>query len=327
MANRLVSVTQSGTGGTGVVTYATLAAAIAGEVIANPNLVTMAGILTIQIEGTWSSTDTTTVNVTGFTTDSTHYVNIVTDSTNRASPSWSTSKYILSLSSTSYAITATNNYTRITGLQIQNTNSFSCGIGVSGNYCLVDSCFVKVPFAGIATLTINTFYCLNTIVLGTIWAFTQDGTYGAGNYAYYYNCVGISTSSEGSSDAFDMDAGVGLFVTKNCYGKKGPFSLVQDYTNYGVVSWTNTTSYSTDGSMSTIVAPYTTATFTNVTSGTENLSLPTGSSLIGTGTNLSADSIYPFNWDMNGNIRSTWDIGVFKYNVPVITVTVYYFTA
>jgi hypothetical protein len=57
MANKTVTV------GPGK-TYATLQAAITGEVSANANLVTMGGILNIVL---YAFKDTTAVNVTGFT--------------------------------------------------------------------------------------------------------------------------------------------------------------------------------------------------------------------------------------------------------------------
>ena len=115
MANKRVTVKP--TGGT----YTTLQAAITGEVTANANLVTMGGILTISIEGDWSgTTDTTAVNITGFTTDSTHYVNIITDSRNKFAGAYTTDKYKLVVSSGYTACTNTQNYTRITGIQIKN---------------------------------------------------------------------------------------------------------------------------------------------------------------------------------------------------------------
>ena len=39
-----------------------------------------------------------------------------------------------------------------------------------------------------------------------------------------------------------------------------------------------------------------------------------GSGLINVGTNLSADAIFPFNWDIMNTTRSgVWDVGPFEY--------------
>lgn len=118
MANKTVTVKPSGGD------YATLAAAIAGELVANANLVTMEGILTISIEGSWSgSPDTTaaTVSTSGFTTSAAYYLKIIADSANAFAGKWDTTKYILQSSSYNDTFAIETDYCRIEGLQIEQT--------------------------------------------------------------------------------------------------------------------------------------------------------------------------------------------------------------
>jgi hypothetical protein len=295
--NKTVTVKPSGQGGT----YTSLQAAITGEVAANPNLITMGGILTISIEGTWSSADTTNVSLTGFTTDATHYVNVITDSANRASPFWSTSKYRLSYTGSNDVFSVTQDYTRITGLQTE-------GLIGSGNYVLavynsggsglpstIDSCFIRsLDTTPLFTARFQSYnYMLNCIIMGGVRCFQP---YGASSRIS--NCLFIG----GSQYALDLNNNIQYI--KNCYAYNTANGAITNYTGASL-----TTCYTNDGSASTSIAAYTTSTFINVTSGSENLNLAAGSSLIGTGTDLSADYI-PFNWDMTGATRSSWDVGV-----------------
>lgn len=78
------------------------------------------------------------------------------------------------------------------------------------------------------------------------------------------------------------------------------------------VSCMHSSSSSVSGSTANVA--YSTANFTNVTSGSEDLSLPSGSALIDAGTDLSADADYPFSTDILGATRSgTWEVGPFNY--------------
>jgi hypothetical protein len=96
-------------------TYASLQAAITGEVAANADLVAMGGILNIVL---YAFTDTTPATVTGFTVDATHYVNIYTDLSARHAGVWDGDKYTLAISSNNTCLTINNSYTRLQGVQI-----------------------------------------------------------------------------------------------------------------------------------------------------------------------------------------------------------------
>lgn len=294
MADKTVTVRPSGG------TYTTLQAAITGEVAANANLVTMDGILTISIEGTWSSVDTAAVNVTGFTTDATHYVNITTDSANKASIAWSSSKYILQRGNASYSIILTSPYTRLKGVQIKNAVSNGSGIQVIGNGCIVDGCHAVLTY-GVALDCINgvstTITIANSIFVGGSYR-CADTSNSAGN-VNLYNCIFAKSTAAGV-----RIANASRIKLVNCYS--GGHSSTAYTTAASAIM---TTCYSDDGTNSTPTAAYSTSTFTNVTAGSEDFSLVTGSDLIGAGTDLSADATYPFDWDITGATRSTWDVG------------------
>jgi hypothetical protein len=301
MADKLVTVRPSGG------TYTTLAAAITGELSANADIVTMAGILSIQIEGDWSGgADTTAVNIAGFTTSALYYVNIITDSANRAGTSWSDSKYRLVIYND--AISSRDGFIRFTGLQISctRTGSYAAVWGYAGGVdCIFDSCFIKsLANSNIYDMDRNVFR--NCILLGGVTSvyLRHGGTTGATGASVIQNCI----MSKGTLYGVNVESSL-YAVIKNSYsGNNGG----DDYYGYGTI--TLTTSFSEDGTKSTSTEAYSTATFTNVTSGSEDFSIPVDSGLIDVGTDLSADAIYPFDWDITGATRSgTWDVGAYEY--------------
>lgn len=113
------------------------------------------------------------------------------------------------------------------------------------------------------------------------------------------NCDAVACTGNG----FEMFAGT--FTVKNCYSggnSSAGFS--------GCTIPTAGNCKSSDGSQSTGTVAYTTANFTNVTAGSEDLKLPSGSSLIAAGTGPSSDAAVP-TVDFEGTARSgaTTDIG------------------
>ena len=125
MANKTVTVKPSGG------TYTTLAAVIAGELIANADLTAMAGILNIEISGDWSGgADTALVYITGFTESADYYLNIYTDSANQVvKTGWDATRHALAVSDVN-VIEVRQRYTRIDGLQIQYTYTDTLGSAI-----------------------------------------------------------------------------------------------------------------------------------------------------------------------------------------------------
>lgn len=299
MANKTVTVRPSGGD------YTSLSAAITGEVTANADLTAtgLDGILTISIEGTWSSPDTAAV-VDGFTVDSTHYVRIVNNATN----------YNIVANSTTYTglLGLVNHYTRVrgNGLTVNKTGGGGYVVLVDGDNCFLDG--VKITGAtdgeGILFLLTNDSVIANCIIYGSnvdgVWQNFTGGT-------RFYNCLSVGNAGDG----FDFN---GRDVTAiNCYaGGNGG----NDWVGTGTVSLTDC--YSEDGTLSTTTVAYSTATFTSITVGSEDFSLPTGSALIDQGTDLSADATYPFDWDIEGTTRdASWDVGAYEYVVSSYDLT------
>jgi hypothetical protein len=303
MANKTVTVRPSGG------TYTTLAAAIAGEVTANANLTAagMNGILTISIEGDWSGgADTAAVNVTGFTTNASYYVNIVTDAANKAGTVWSTSKYRY----ISGGFNITSAYTRVTGLQIGNSLDYrECLKYVGGG--IVDSCYIQGYVSGSTKRTVQC-EAANSILSNSI--VNCKGQRGVNtsfvNSFYIYNCIIINSSLYGIS----VDSGYTIYV-KNCYSGNNADA---DYYAAGTITYT--TDYSEDGTGTTTTATFSTSSgayFANVTAGSEDLAIGASSALIGVGTDLRADATWPFDYDIIGTTRgATWDVGAFEYVAP-----------
>jgi hypothetical protein len=264
----------------------------------------MNGILTISIEGDWSGgADTTALDVISFTTDSTHYLKIITNSSNRAGTEFDSTKYRLEASSGIGAggtLSIRSNYTQVIGLQVRDTtgDGYSSIRARDATGVIIDSCFVyQSGWYGFDTSNATGTVFANCISRGSV----REGLAIGSGTNYSYNCtfVGASSTYVGVSVA----AGATLVAT-NCYsgGNGGA-----DYSITG--TFTDTTCYSEDGTASTSTAVYSTSTFTNVTAGSEDLSLVSGSDLIGEGTDLSADGTYPFDWDITGATRTTWDVG------------------
>ena len=111
--------------------YDSLDAAIAGELIANADLTSMAGILNIKIEGDWSSgADTAAVDIDGFTTSAAYYLNIYTDSANRATAEgYKTDRYRMEVAN-NVILRISDDHVRVDGLQLYQTSLSSNGKNV-----------------------------------------------------------------------------------------------------------------------------------------------------------------------------------------------------
>lgn len=210
MANRTVYVdgSTSGTPGTDGAHYATLSAAMAGEVGAAPDLVANTAILNVEISLT--SADTTAVVVNGFTTSASYYVNIYTTAAARHAGVWSESKYRLTAvdvaaDSDVGALTITDPYTRVTGLQVKTTQS--------SNY---KSCLgIVVILAGD---TFGNGRCLarDCLVVSDAGAYNNGGCLGVkatGSPVDWINCVVVGMGSGTSYTGGDLPyASNGMWV-------------------------------------------------------------------------------------------------------------------
>lgn len=99
--------------------YTTLAAWEAGE---QRDLTAADEIAVAQIDGNWSSPDTTAVTINGWTTDATRYIKIYTTAQARHGGKWSGDKYRIAPTTDVTTLNVNEAYTQIIGLQIATTS-------------------------------------------------------------------------------------------------------------------------------------------------------------------------------------------------------------
>lgn len=269
--------------------YTGLQAAFSGEA---QDMNALGGDLKISIEGDWSaSADLVGGFFNGFSNlDATHHVIIEADATNKAGTSWSSSKYRMMSTSGGIgsAVFANNGWLEIVGLQIDNQQS-SESIVIVGTDCTVRNCLIRGNNTGIYSEGANTKIINVAAVSCAARGFDLRGTSPIVYNSVAANCGAIGISSNA--------------VVKNCYFGNNSSGDISG-------SPTITASRTSDGSGSTSIVTWDTSNFTAVGADSEDIALPSGSDLIDIGTDLRADAMYPFDYDILGNARgATWSIG------------------
>lgn len=295
--------------------YTTLAAALTGEA---RNLVTADQICRIEV---YSMLDTSTPAFAGFTTDATRYIQIVAPVTERHDGKRNTSKYRLHCDTgfSNGVIQFTGIKVMIQGLQIKHTNVSSgrgTQIGTGATLHLIDTLIYDCPGGGICYNGNCTIIANNVIVMGCSGdAYETGGQDGARTF---YNCAAVGNGGKGF--VTDTQFGRG-WVATNCYsgGNTGV-----DWDN--ALGATITTCRSEDGTGGTTAVAYSTSAggfFTNVTAGTQDLRIASGSSLKDVGTDLHAngswvhpDGAVDIIAVARPNGASQWDIGPFEFAAP-----------
>lgn len=266
----------------------------------------------IEIDGTWSSADTTGVYTGGITTDATRYINVYTTAKARHSGSWDTGAYILSHSADDITIYCEAEVIKIDGLQIIKTHSTNTGdlfYNTGASNTTISNSIIRRPstagsgrFCTVGTdgRTIKLYNCI---------------IYGGGfsNYFYdnWYNGVvtAYSCTFVGASGVGFNRVGSGTWTLKNCYVQSSDTCIASG------VTLTTTATSDTSGTLGLRDIAANTTQFINVTAASEDFHLAgTGSALYNAGTDTSGDSA-PFNFttDIDGDTRSTWDIGADEY--------------
>lgn len=306
-------------GGAGA--YNTCANAITGEVAANADLVSMAGILTIDLAG--ATAEVTSCNISGFTTDATHYVKLVGD---YVGGNYDTSKYHFESSIANGSIQVNDDYVEIYNIQSNNN-----GTG-SGSYYGVNAA------NGGGSLSVKVF---NSLFIGST---------GTGNTGCIYFRPDVANA-------------VGVFVNNMCYGYSGANAVCYTLNGSGynngetIIAYNNgchgaPKGYTTHGggtgdaqylknnwaqsnstagfSLDEGGAHTTSTTATNLSEDTSSPNNTLDSKVItfvnegsndlhlsgsdtsakDAGTDLSADAQYPFSTDYEGTTRTgSWDVG------------------
>lgn len=281
--------------------------------------------------------DTTNLDLDGWTTSAANYISIKTDANSRASASWSDSKYRHVLDGYNWYVR--EQYVRFDGIQFRNTTTDGTGrtfywisFDDVNNAVYISNCHFRgpggddsvtwKPFNFGSNLQIKIWNCL-AYGFSTYWNSYEDVN-NAAIVVDIYNTVIIGNES--------MDMGIrredGTLRMKNCYVCGGSYGAY-----YGTITKTTCASDDTTGDtgLQNIACDTSTgaghAGFTNVTAGSEDFHLKSGSALIDVGTDTSGDSA-PLNFttDIDGETRSgTWDIGCDEYvaagglSIPVFT--------
>lgn len=255
--------------------------------------------------------------IDGWDTDSTHKIEIIVAANNRHRGYWDTGRYRIQSADGSWAILNYENFVTIKGVQTRGDlyGIVAASTG-SGAVVTIDSCLCYGTATGSVS---NQMFATNGnhAAANTYWINSISIAYGTlANYSTGFLCNG------GVCYAYSCTSGGGPYVgfrrltgtftaAKNCYsGGSSGF----DYN--GTI--TQTTCASEDATATGTARDniaYTTANFTNVTAGSENLMLVSDGTdpLLNVGTDLSAT----FTTDIIGTTRptgaGTWDIGAFEY--------------
>jgi hypothetical protein len=263
--------------------------------------------------------DTTPFDITtSWTLSATNYITISVDSSYRHAGYYDTSKFRITEGATFNGIIdirANPAYVRIDGLQIYHSKE-SSGSNESAIYIpsTVTSGLIYVSdiigIGGRRTIfnsSAATFDMWNSIIYGITGQTAGVYLNNASGSLTAYSCT---SGNSGGTAGFHNAAGT--MTLKNCYANSGG----TDY--FGTITLTTCASSDSTGSVGLQTIAYSTGNFTNVTSGSENLHLVSGSSLIGVGTDTSGDSApFDFTTDIDGDSRgSSWDVGADQIASP-----------
>jgi len=304
LADISVTVDPDGTGD-----YTSLSSAEATEQATYADLVGDNNTMTFNCTSSGGTADTTSVWVSGWNTDATYFITI--DNIDGHEGKRPTTTYRIDISAAyASAIGIEQNYTVVNGIAASNDGGTAgYTFRARGDYCKFLNCIgydcEEHMYYLISGFDHNVF--INCIAINS----SKDGFHSESAFNYCYNCVSIANTGYGFyCGAYDD------FYLKNCYagGNTGA-----DFYEEALGDMQVTTCFSEDGTESTTTAAYSTsagAYFTNVTAGSEDINLTsTSSSLYNSGTDLSADGVYPFDFDYEDTTRSGWCVGPHEYIV------------
>lgn len=245
--------------------------------------------------------DSTSIVVDGSTTDATRYMWFHVVPTDRHAGVYDSAKARVSVNLDGATVNVVDPYCLYEFDQIENTHANGKGIGSSSTVYagfVVNACIITGAGSGTTGIAVGNGYTpehtRNCVIKG--WGTGVQDWYGSNPYIDNNTIINCGTG---------IHRNAGTMTVKNCY--------VGNCTTEYSGDMTRTTcahSSATVYSGSTASVAYSTANFTNVTAGSENLHLVSGSALIDVGTDLSAS----FTVDIDGVTRSgTWDIGADEY--------------
>ena len=266
--------------------------------------------------------DTTAVTIDGWTTSSTSYIWIHTPTSSRHDGTYLSTKYRLEVNDAT-VLAISDDYVRIEGLQIEQHGQtavrsvvYISGQTASSNDVRISSSIIKqgggtsFRSIGVHIVSSNAVVSLwNSVIFNPANLGTSDTQNSAIRIASSSSVNIYSCTVFGGYRVLRADSGT--VVVKNTY-----VGVIGGLTAYfGSATLTTCASSDATGSSGLQNIAINTSNFTNVTAGSENYHLPSGSALIDVGTDTSGDSA-PLNFtdDIDGQTRSgSWDIGADEY--------------
>lgn len=286
------------------------------------NLGTLSDTYTIHCQSTHSNhtADTTAALINGWIVNVGASITIDVSAGSKHNGVWDSTKYRLEVGNAN-ALNVQTGFVNISGLQVKLLTASASnqhGIYFYSNGGDLDSCIV-IRVADYSTYTGSAIYAAdstsvyNCVAIAPVPAATNNANcavvFGgfSGSAHTMCNCTAI-----GGSYAY-FGPGADSTLIKNCYGGGSYSSAYQ-----GTFGKTTCASHDATGSIGYTGILLNTTNFGRVTSGSEVLSLPVGSSLIGTGTTLAE-----YTYDIVSVPRgTTWDIGAFQHNGPANVITI-----
>lgn len=282
--------------------------------------------LDILCDGTAVDSTQAVLDQAGFVTDATHRIRMRTNGGPTGSV-WDTGKYRLSGSVSYGGMLYINKALHVDiDLQVENTNSlgnqpkalllsssFAWDVRVYGGFYWCSS----VSGYSTATRTIGNeggtsaayfFRGRNFVALNEDGPAVTFGYYtGSAAKAYIYNATVIDRGSTGTASAFSVDGDSGAELRFKNLLIQGPNCYTSGSPDEAVTILTEDTTSPTVGLRSKVI------TFADA--GNEDFRLASGDTdAIGAGTDLSADTYWPFSTDGDGTTRSgSWDVGADEY--------------
>lgn len=294
--------------------YTSLASAEAGE---QGDLVSLDRQLNIECYAS-AAGDSTQVTVSGWTTDATRYIDIYCPEGERHAGVWDAAKYHLSVTTSGSpggVITLRELCTRVRYLQVRNLRAtppaFNQAIygDTDGNF-LIDGCITRGGNVGIGVSPvpnqIRNCICYETPIGANITG-TASGVTEISNSTLIGTTTGLNAS-----------ASVNFAVANNVYAHGGTAGFAasggQAPTRTNCMSSDTSATAGTGGTATncTNSVAHDTSNFVNVTSGSEDYHLVTGSALIDAGVDLSGT----FTNDIDGTTRpqnSVFDVGADEF--------------
>jgi hypothetical protein len=268
----------------------------------------------VEIDGTWSSADTTACTIHNYNTDATRYINIYTTSAARHQGVWSTSYYRLALTGYAIGLTITANNVTIAGFQTSVLDGQWCiWVNATGVQDVRLSKIIATvssanPGNGFGLITSSgasgsKVYLMNSI----IYHCAAQGSYRAGIRSADANGTLYCYSVTAVNNSRNFERNAGTLICKNCIGQTA------DEGDYVGVSAGSDYNLSMDAT-AVGATHYDSKTVTFVSASNFHLG-STDTEAIDKGVDTSGESA-PLNFsdDIDGVARSgTWDLGADEY--------------